>query len=355
MNGAALDARSVAREDEAALRGGRDPAERYRPAQSDSLALSSYLQWIPRISSKARLEFVCWFLRRAVRLEVRNAAAVPSLRRKLRGLDRRLFRVPHWSQREPVQFHGVPAEWIQAKGHVRDRVVLYLHGGGFAFHFPNGYRAFSSHLSRALRARVLLVDYRLAPEHPFPAPQDDSLAVYRELLALGIPANRIVVAGDSAGGNLALGLLQRLTREGLPQPACAVALSPATDLLLGGPSLHTMADADPVLSAASLPVLRDMAFPPEHWRDPVASPLHGTFAAIAPTLVMCGTREVLLSDACLYAQRVREDGGSVVCEVWEHMPHVFPLLSELKEGRQALTHIAHFVDLMLDDGPSTAP
>jgi acetyl esterase/lipase len=249
--------------------------------------------------------------------------------------------------------NGVAAEWIQAANASDDRVVLYLHGGGFAFHFPNGYRAFAAHLSLALRARVLLPDYRLAPEHRFPAQQDDCLNAYRGILALGVPASRIIVAGDSAGGNLTLSLLQRLAGEGLPQPGCAVALSPATDLALGGESAHTLANVDPMLSAASLPVLRDMAFSPEHQGSPVASPLRGSFAQTAPTLVMCGTREVLLDDACCYAQRVREDGGSIACEVWEDMPHVFPLLSALKESRKALEHIARFVDVSLDAAAST--
>jgi acetyl esterase/lipase len=132
-----------------------------------------------------------------------------------------------------------------------------------------------------------------------------------------------------------------------------VALSPATDLALGGESAHTLANVDPMLSAASLPVLRDMAFSPEHQGSPVASPLRGSFAQTAPTLVMCGTREVLLDDACCYAQRVREDGGSIACEVWEDMPHVFPLLSALKESRKALEHIARFVDVSLDAAAST--
>jgi acetyl esterase/lipase len=332
-----------------------DPAAAYRALRpGGGVALSSYLRWIPRVGSRLRVELACWFLRRVVRLEVRHADAVLPLRKQLLRLDRHLFRAPAWCRHESVQMQGVPAEWIQAEGHAGDRVVLYLHGGGFAFHFPNGYRAFAARLSRALRARVLLPEYRLSPEHRFPAPQDDVLSTYRVLLARGVPASRIVIAGDSAGGNLTLGLLQRLLQEGLPQPACAVALSPVTDLALESDCMHALAEADPVLAAASLPILRDQAFSPAQWSDPVASPVHGAFARTAPTLVMCGTREVLLDDACLYAQRVREGGGSVVCEVWEDMPHVFPLLSQLKEATTAIEHIARFVDLTLDAAPAAA-
>jgi acetyl esterase/lipase len=316
----------------------------YRPARSGALGVASYLRWIPRTSSRLRLGFVCWLLRRLVRLRVDNAADVLSLRAKLLRLDRRWFHMPAGARRAPAGLPGVAAEWIEGAGCARERVVLYLHGGAFAFHFPAGYGAFTAHLSQALGARVLLVDYRLAPEHPFPAPQDDCLNAYRALLAQGVSAQQIVVAGDSAGGNLTLGLLQRLVRERLPQPACAVALSPAADITLTGETLRTLAAADPMLPAQSLHVFRDLAFAPQHRSDPMASPLHGDAAQTAPTLLMAGTREVLLDDACRFAQRAHEAGGRVLCEVWHDMPHVFPLLSQLKESRLAMRHIARFVE-----------
>jgi acetyl esterase/lipase len=317
---------------------------RYRPPQAGTLGLASYLRWIPRTSSRLRLGVVCWLLRRLVRLRVGSAADVLSLRAKLLRLDRRLFHMPAGVQRAPAGLQGIAAEWIEAEGCTRERVVLYLHGGAFAFHFPAGYGAFAAHLSQALGARILLVDYRLAPEHSFPAPQDDCLSAYRQLLAQSVSAQQIVVAGDSAGGNLTLGLLQRLVREYLPQPACAVALSPAADLTLTGETLRTLAAQDPMLPAQSLHVFRDLAFAPQHRSDPMASPLHGDPARTAPTLVMAGTREVLLDDACRFAQRAHEVGGRVLCEVWQDMPHVFPLLSQLKESRLAMRHIAQFVE-----------
>jgi epsilon-lactone hydrolase len=309
----------------------------------DGIVLSSWLRWVPRTSSSARLALVSWMLRRLARLELSGAADVPALQEKLLRLDGWLFHPPSWSRCESARMDGVPVEWIQADGATGDRVVLYLHGGGFAFHLPLGYRTFAAHLSRALDARVLLPDYRLAPTHRFPAPQDDCLSAYCGLLAAGVPASRIVLAGDSAGGTLALGLLQRLQRDGLPQPACAVALSPATDLALAGGSMQTLADVDPLLSASALPLLRDMAFGPECRSDPVASPMLGSLAEVAPTLVMCGTREVLLDDGWRYAERVSAAGGRIACEVWEDMPHVFPLLSHLKESHRAMAHIVRFV------------
>src|SRR5215471_14931494 len=169
------------------------------PRTQSSLRLASYLRWIPRTSSWLRLGLVCWLLRRLVRLRVDSVAQVPALRAKLMRLDGGLFHMPRWGRRTPAGLHSVAAEWIDAGARTSERVVLYLHGGAFAFHFPIGYGAFAAHLSEALHARVLLVDYRLAPEHPFPAPQDDCLNAYRELLSQGVPAHHIVVAGDSAG------------------------------------------------------------------------------------------------------------------------------------------------------------
>jgi acetyl esterase/lipase len=320
------------------------PIAHYRPAQAGALGLASYLRWIPRTSSRLRLGVVCWLLRRFVRLQVGSAADVLSLRAKLLRLDRRLFHMPSGARRTPAGLPGVAAESVEADGCSRERVLLYLHGGAFAFHLPTGYGAFAAHLSQALDARVVLVDYRLAPEHPFPAPQEDCLNAYRQLLAQGVSAQQIVVAGDSAGGNLTLGLLQRLVREGLPQPACAVALSPAADITLTGETLHTLAAEDPMLPVQSLHVFRDLAFAPQHRSDATASPLHGDPAQTAPTLVMAGTREVLLDDACRFAQRAHEAGGCVRCEIWQDMPHVFPLLSQLKESRLAMRHIAQFVE-----------
>lgn len=320
----------------------------FRPAEPGSLGLASYLRWIPRRSSRLRLGVMFWLLRRLLRLHVASPADVLPARAKLLRLDQRFFHVPAWARCTPAGLQDVAADWVEAEGCSGERIVLYLHGGAFAFHFPAGYRAFAAHLSRALKARVLLVDYRLAPEHPFPAPQDDCLNAYRALLAQGVAAQRIVVAGDSAGGNLTLTLLQRLMREGLPQPACAVALSPVTDVALAGETLRTLAGADPMLPAPALPIFRDLAFASSQWADPTASPLCGDWAQAAPMLVMAGTREVLLDDACRFAQRAHESGGRVHCELWQDMPHIFPLLSQLAESELAIRHIAQFVAAVAD-------
>ncbi len=314
----------------------------YRPADREGLYLTSYLRWLPRATGALRFKLLMAILRRFARLNVRADTDLVAMRAKLERKDARTSRIPSWASREQVNCHGVAAEWIAAQTDPK-RVILYLHGGAFAFRFPAVHGAFAARLSRMLRARVLLPDYRLAPEHRFPAPQDDCVSAYRFLLDQGIEPGNIVVGGDSAGGCLTLGLLLRLAREGLPQPGAAFALSPATDVVFGGDTLLTRADVDPILPISALPVLM-AAYIDEQWRlDPTASPLLGNFAALAPVLIQVGTSEVLLDDSRRMAQRIHEGGGRVMCEVWTDMPHVFPLLPYFKESDMALANIGRFI------------
>jgi acetyl esterase/lipase len=317
----------------------------YHPSDAGARRLSSYLFWRPRRSSALRLRGVFALLRGVFRLSVSGAEDVAAFRSRLRWIDSRFSRMPRWAARRAVGEYAIPCESIEASPCAPGRIVLFLHGGAFAFHARNAYAEFAARLSRALGARVLVPDYRLSPEHRFPAALDDCLGVYRELLARGTPPGDIVVAGDSAGGHLTLALLQRLLQEGLPQPACAIALSPVTDATLSSETLQSLAHVDPLLDAASLPTLRDLAFPPELWLEPTASPVRGAYSGAAPILMLVGTSELLLDDVCRVAQRVHETGGRVVCEVWQDMPHVFPLLFVLREQALALRDIARFVHL----------
>lgn len=317
----------------------------YRPSDTGARRLCSYLFWRPRRSSALRLRGVFALLRGVFRLSVSGAADVAAFRDRLRWIDARFSRMPRWAERRTVEGYATPCESIEAGPCAPGRVVLFLHGGAFAFHARNAYGEFAARLSRALGARVLVPDYRLSPEHPFPAALDDCLGVYRRLLSLGTAPGDIVVAGDSAGGHLTLALLQRLLQEDLPQPACAIALSPVTDATLSGDTLQSLAHVDPLLDAASLPTLRDLAFPSELWLEPTASPVRGEYAGAAPILLLVGTSELLLDDVCRVAQRAHETGGRVVCEVWQDMPHVFPLLFVLREQALALQDMARFVQL----------
>ena len=318
----------------------------YAPSDAGARRLASYLFWRPRRSSTLRVRFVFALLRHVFRLSLSGAHEVAAFRSRLLSIDSRFSRMPRWASRRALEGYAVPCESIEASPCAPQRVVLFLHGGAFAFHARNAYAEFAARLARALGVRVLVPEYRLSPEHLFPAALDDCLGVYQALLAQGTAPGDIVVAGDSAGGHLVLGLLQRLLQERLPQPACAIALSPVTDATLSSDTLQSLAHVDPLLDAASLPTLRDLAFPRELWLDPTASPVRGEYAGTAPILMLVGTSELLLDDVCRVAQRVHETGGRVVCEVWQDMPHVFPLLFVLREQALALQDMARFVNLV---------
>ena len=241
---------------------------------------------------------------------------------------------------EPVAAGGVPATWIDVKGGRRDCVVLYLHGGAFITETPQFHGALLARICREARARGLMVGYRLAPEHPYPAALDDCLASYRWLLAQGQEPGRIVVAGDSAGGNLTLALLLRLRDEGLPLPAGAVALSPVADLTFSGESVQRNDGIDDMFSADLMDGLVPVYLKRREWcTHPHVSPVFGDFTGMPPLLLVVGSTELLLDDSVRVAQRWP---GSTLL-VWHGMPHVFPGFDFLPEARAATQRIGRFV------------
>jgi monoterpene epsilon-lactone hydrolase len=307
------------------------------------LRLSSYLRWVPRATPSLLLGLVLFVLGKFFRLTAGPNFDPQALRIRLTRIDSRFMRIPGWLRQQWVQADGIQARWINHASVEGGPVLLYLHGGAFTFRLPNAHAIWAGRLSRELRARVLMPDYRLAPEHPYPAAIDDACTVYRWLLSQGIEPHRIVVGGESAGGNLTLALLLRLAHAGLPQPAAAFAISPVTDAALTGDTYRTRAAADPILDAATMPFFRDQYVSIANVADPFVSPIHGHYRGLPPILIQIGTNEILLDDACRAAQRIHESGGRVSCEVWEGMPHAFPLLDVLRESELALSNIGRFV------------
>lgn len=246
---------------------------------------------------------------------------------------------------EPVNAGGVPAEWVTAEGlRVPGKTLLYLHGGGYTIGNPELYRIFTWRLGEAACCRVLAIDYRLAPEHPYPAAVDDALAAYRWLLEQGHAGQDLALAGDSAGGNLVLVLLQRLREEGLPMPASALCYSPWTDLTGSGASVTLNARRDPMLPAHRLRDAAEVYAPGLDHRNPLISPLFADFRGLPPLSIHVGSTEVLLDDSTRLADRLRSAGVSVDLNVWPSQPHVFPVLARLlPEGRQALNMSGRFV------------
>lgn len=242
-----------------------------------------------------------------------------------------------------VDAGGVAGEWTAAPGVAEERVLLYLHGGGYAVGSIASHRSLVGRLSRAAGMRALSLDYRLAPENPFPAAVEDGRAAFLWLVGEGIRPERIVIAGDSAGGGLTLATLLALRDGGHPLPAAGVCLSPFTDLALTGESLQTKQEVDPMLTLAGA---RDFAV----WylgktdpRTPWASPLYADFTGLPPLLIQVGTAEMLLDDATRVAERARAAGVEVTLEPWEDMIHVWQFFAPfLDEGRQAIARIGEY-------------
>ena len=250
-------------------------------------------------------------------------------------------------QIKPDQLAGLPVEWVRPRSLTQSDtapICLYLHGGAFVMGGLNSHRDLAAHLAQRAQIRLLMVDYRLAPEHPFPAALDDALAVYRALLAQGIPAQRLLLGGDSAGGNLALGTAQAIQAQGLPLPAALVLFSPWLDLTGHSPSRQANAASDVMLSQQVLDEAAALYAPGMALDDARLSPLFGPLAGLPPCLLVASCAEILIDDARRLQQRMTAAGGRVELLEWANTPHAFPVMARyLPEGRAALDQTARFI------------
>jgi len=246
---------------------------------------------------------------------------------------------------EVIDAGGVPAEWVRALDARDDAALLYLHGGGYCIGSPNTHRGLAAALARTTRLPVLLIDYRLAPEHPHPAAVEDATRAYEFLLGAGIPPDRIGFAGDSAGGGLTFATLCSVRDRGLPRPAAAVAISPWTDLECNSETVASRADVDPMCTEVGLKRMADWFLAGQDARDPLASPLHADLAGLPPILVHVGDHEVLLDDSRRIAARAAEAGVDVTLEVWPEMVHVWHVFVGLvPESDAAVSRVGEFLD-----------
>ena len=267
-----------------------------------------------------------------------------SIERRRAAMEKVSERVAPDVKCEPVNAGGVSAEWIAAPGAQSDRVILYLHGGGYVTGSIKTHRAMVARIARASKGRALLIDYRLAPENLFPAAVDDATAAYRSLLAQGYAPGKIVIAGDSAGGGLALAALAALRDAHDPMPAAAVAISPWTDLEGTGDSVKTKAAKDPMVQGSDLVPMAKMYFGTHDPKNPLLSPLHADYRGFPPLLIQVGEAEVLLDDSTRVAERAKAAGVKVELEVWDDMVHVWHVFAKLlPEGQQAIDKIGTFV------------
>lgn len=253
--------------------------------------------------------------------------------------------LPEGTKTSAVAAGGVIAEWVSHDGCADDAAILLMHGGGFVSGGPATHRKLAAYLSKTTNLKVLLPDYRLAPEHPFPAGVKDGLAVYGALLSDGIPARRIAFAGDSAGGGLVASILLALKEAGGPMPSSATLLSPWLDLTNSGESYKTNAETDPTISLARheevAPIYYDQADP----KNPLISAIFADLKGLPPTLVQVGDIEVMLDDARVFCERATAAGMSVELDVWPRMWHVWQQsVPDVPEAQQAIDKIAAFIN-----------
>ena len=242
---------------------------------------------------------------------------------------------------DEIEIEHMNADWISVPESDASRVVLYLHGGGYVIGNNVGYREFGCRVARACKAKVLLINYRLAPEHPFPAAVDDAVMAYRYILAQGTAADRVMIAGDSAGGGLTFGTLVALRDAGDALPACATAFSPWVDLEGTGGSAEPGAVDDPMLALEGLQEMGNH-YANGDLRNPLAAPLHADLSGLPPLLVFVGTREILRDDAIRIVDNARSAGVEAALEVGDGLVHVWQIFP-LPESAQSLTRVGGFI------------
>jgi len=271
------------------------------------------------------------------------APATVAERRAQYDKAERVFKTPADVRVETVSAGGVPSEWLTPPGAHTDAAVLYLHGGGYVIGSPRSHRHLAAAIAAAAGVAGLLPDYRLAPEHRFPAAVDDAVAAYGWLLGRGIAPGRIVVAGDSAGGGLTVATLLALRDRGRPLPAAGVCISPWVDLTCSGASYATRAERDPMVRREGVLEMARAYLAGTDAKTPLASPLHADLAGLPPLLVQVGADEVLADDAAQLAAQAKAAGVDTSFEEWPEMIHVwhwfYPMLDE---GERAIARIGQF-------------
>lgn len=242
------------------------------------------------------------------------------------------------------EINGLYAEWLTPKDSMDGKLLLYLHGGAYVVGGCDMYRQMVSHMARAGRIQALLPEYRLSPEHKYPAAIDDAVGIYRTLLQQGIKPESIIFAGDSAGGGLAVATLLTLRDAGDPLPAAAVLLSPFLDVSGSGESMQTRAMQDPWFHAEDISTIADYYCAAEQRREPLVSPVFADVGGLPPLYIQVGDDEILLSDSERIAQKIKVAGGEVELEVWPEMWHVFQMfIGKMPESGRAIRKIGDYV------------
>lgn len=272
-----------------------------------------------------------------------NPRLVTDFRQMCEDGAARSGKLPDDIEVEALQVEGMPAEWIRLRGVETGAAILFVHGGGYMSGSLSDHRNQVAKVVRSSGLPALQFEYRLAPEHPYPAAFEDALSAYRWLLAQGFDPRRLVIAGDSAGAGLTLALLLGLRDEGLPLPAAAVASSPWTDLLLTGASHRT--NRYTCLSPLGMAEVVSRYYYTDHDpKDPYISPLYGDLRGLPPLLILAGDDETLRDDSVMFAEKARKAGVDVTLRVEKGMGHCYPFMAPLfPEATAAMQEIGDFI------------
>ncbi len=276
-----------------------------------------------------------------------NEIDIEEFRGRLNSLGRSMITAFGVSVEKDV-VNGLNVEWLTPKDHMDGKLLLYLHGGAYVLGGCDLHRQMVSHIARAGRIRAILPEYRLSPEHKYPAAINDAVGVYRSLLKMGLKPQDIIFAGDSAGGGLSVATLLALRDAGDPLPAAAVLLSPFLDVTGSGASMQSRADKDPWFRAEDIPIVADHYCEPHQRRFPLVSPVFANVEGLPPMLIQVGDHEILLSDSERLADECVAAGIDVELEVWPEMWHVFQMFTrKMPESRQAIDKIGRYIQARL--------
>ncbi len=284
-------------------------------------------------------------LKRILREKGASSSGAPvTLEQSRKGMEKVAFKVAEDIGVETVSVAGRPAEWLRAPGALAERAILYLHGGGYVMGSPNTHRSLGGEVSRASQAAVLMLDYRMGPEEPFPAAVEDGVAALQWLLDQGFAPKNLGIAGDSAGGGLAAATLVSARDTGIAMPAAAVCISPWSDLTCSNESYQTRAEADPMIAQTGIAKTAGLYLGGKDAKDPYASPNFADLRSLPPLLIHVGGDEVLLDDSIKLDAKAKADGVDSTLEIWEDMIHVWHAFHPmLPEGRDGIVRVGEFL------------
>jgi len=283
-------------------------------------------------------------LKQILREKALPPGAQVTLEQRRKGMEKVAFKVADDVVVETVTVAGQGAEWLRAPGTNTQRAILYLHGGGYVMGSPNTHRSLGGEISRAAQAAVLMVDYRLAPEAPFPAAVDDGVAAFQWLIDHGFTPQNLAIAGDSAGGGLAAATLIALRDRKLPLPKAAVCISPWSDLTCTNESYKTRAAADPMVTPDGIGNMAGVYLQGADPKTPLASPNFADWRGMPSLLIHVGRDEVLLDDSIKLHEKAKAAGVDSTLEIWDDMLHVWHAFHPmLPEGKQGIERVGRFL------------